>query len=232
MKFENKILKIINEELKGIETEINTHALQRLEGRLNLMGANGDITPREEETIRKNLKNVVDYNFDPNKTYGIFLGSFIPNPKSHLYTNTNAFDPGIPFYQIFSNDGIFANDSTGDEMWGIIRNNTIKTVMLRKRLQRRSANKPRMEDGGLGVDIVIPDFNNFVQRQNDAKKQQEPKKQQEKLINIDGVFWKIDNANQRIFKKNNPNTFINFNDVLDYPKWDDNIKTQILNLLG
>jgi hypothetical protein len=104
--------------------------------------------------------------------------------------------------------------------------------MLRKRLQRRSANKPRMEDGGLGVDIVIPDFNNFVQRQNDAKKQQEPKKQQEKLINIDGVFWKIDNANQRIFKKNNPNTFINFNDVLDYPKWDDNIKTQILNLLG
>ena len=60
MKFENKILKIINEELKGIETEINTHALQRLEGRLNLMGANGDITPRETNfTVVKSMRTII-----------------------------------------------------------------------------------------------------------------------------------------------------------------------------
>ena len=232
MKSENKILKIINEELKDIETEINTHTLQRLEQRLDSMSANGDITSNEDETIRKNLENIVGYKFDPNKSYGIFLGSFIPNPKSRLYTNKNEYDPGIPFYQIFSNDGIFAKDSTGDEMWGIVRDNTLKTVMLRKRLQRRSANKPRMEDGGLGVDKVIPDFDSFIQRQNDAKQQQEPEKQQEKVINIKGVLWKIDDANQRIYKKNTPNTFVDFNDVLDYPEWDDNTKEQILNILG
>jgi len=233
MKSENKILKIINEELKSLETEIDTHALLRLEQRLDLMSNNGDITQRENDIIRKNLDNIISHNFDPNISYGIFLGSFIPNPKSKLYTNANKFNPGISFYEIKSDRDELLKDSTGDEFWAIVRKNRIKTVMLRKRLQRASAHKDRMDDGGLGVDKVIPNFDNYLQQQTDAKQQQkEPEKQQEKVINIKGVLWKIDDINKRLSKKNNPNTFVSFDDVLDYPDWNDNTKEQILNILA
>jgi len=109
-------------------------------------------------------------------------------------------------------------------------------VMLRKKLQRGFASNDRMDNGGLGVDYVILDFNKFIEKQtNDLQIQQqkeiEKQNQQQKIINIDGVQWKVDDSNERILKKNNPNVFINFNDILDHPNWDDTTKEKILNTI-
>ena len=165
MVHENVILKIINEEIKIFESENTMHSYERIMDRVKKMSYNHDITSQEAKIIEDNLNSVLNYTFNPNKSYGILLGSFKPNPQSELYTNANMFNRGIPFYQIISNDGIFAKDSTGDEIWGIISNNKITTVMLRKRLQREYASNDRMHHGGLGVDNIILDFDEFKQQE-------------------------------------------------------------------
>jgi hypothetical protein len=245
MKSEHKILKIINEEVKLFETEVDSHALLRLEQRLDLMSKNGDITQEENNTIRKNLNNIISYEkFNPNKSYGFLLGTFKPNPKSKLYTITNKQNPGIPFYEINSPDDSneLLKDSTGDEFWAIVRNNVITTVMLRKRLQRESAGEERTVSGehgkgGLGVDRVILNFDDFLQLIEKEKQVQKEKEQaklqlQEKMVNINGVLWVIDDTNQRVYKKNNPNIFVKFDDVLEYTDWNDKTKEEILNRIS
>ena len=232
MKSENKVLSIIKEEVQIFETKLNSHAIQRLNERLDMLTKSGDLTQREIGIIKKNLNNILSHDFNPNESYGIFLGSFVPNPKSNLFTNTNSHNPGIPFYEIYGvgNDELM-KDSTGDEFWAVVRKNVITTVMLRKRLQREFAHNERNDRGGLGVNNVITNFDNYLQKSNSEKQQREPEKQQEKLININGVLWIIDDVNERIYKKNNQNTFITFDNVLDYPDWDDKTKEQILNIL-
>ena len=243
MKSPDKLLRIISEEIRIFETEVDTHAYDRVKERLDLMTANGDITSAEDAEIRRNLENIIAHNFDSGG-YGIFLGSFVPKKTSSLYTDRNEYDRGIPFYQIYSNDGIFAKDSTGDEMWAIVRDNRLKTVMLRKALQRRSMYKDRNDDGGLGVETPVPDFDKFLQnieRERQMRdrekllqkdKEQIKLKQLEKTVNIKGVSWVIDDAKQIVYKKNNPNTFVKFDDVLEYPDWDDKTKEDILNRIG
>jgi hypothetical protein len=142
---------------------LNTHAKERIESRLNKMSKNNELTLREDEIIRCNLNNILVHKFNHKKSYGIFLGGFRPNPNSKLYTITNKWNMGIPFYEIYSDgkDDI-TNDSTGDEFWVIVRENVIKTLMLRKRIQRQFANRERNDMGGLGVDIVIFNFDKFL----------------------------------------------------------------------
>ena len=82
----NKVLSIINEEIKLFETEVDPHALLRLQQRLDLMSNNGDITPKENDTIRKNLNNIVTYEkFIPNKIEGLnefyFIALFQKNDR-------------------------------------------------------------------------------------------------------------------------------------------------------
>jgi len=229
----NKILSIINEEIKIFEADVDGHAFDRIKDRLDRMKNGGDITPEEDAEIRRNLNNILKHEFD-SKGYGIFLGSFKPNPKSLLYTDKNEFDPGIPFYQIFSNDGIFAKDSTGDEMWAIVRSNTLKTVMLRKSLQRRSMGKERNQDGGLGVDVPIPNLDRFLtlEKEKEAISQQKELQRQKedsgKFI-VDGVWWVIDAQKQIIYKKNNPKVFITFDEILNHPEWSQNKREEVFN---
>jgi hypothetical protein len=238
MKSSEKLLLIINEELQMVETALEGHALDRLKERLDLMTKNGDITPKEDNTIRSTLNNIISYEFAPNKSFGIFLGSFTPNPNSKLYTITNSHNMGVPFYEIYVADkSEILKDSTGDEFWAVIRNNKITTVMLRKRLQREFAGNERNDRGGLGVDHVIPNFDKFIDTINKEKeihkeKEQVRLKQVEKTVNIKGVAWIIDDAKQIVYKKNNPNIFVKFDDVLDYPNWDDQTKEDILNRIG
>lgn len=236
MKSNNKVLSIINEEINLFETDISGHAFGRIKNRLDLMKAGGDITSEEYDEIKRNLNNILSYEFD-SKSYGIFLGKFQPNPKSPLYTVTNPYDPGIPFYQIFSDDGVFAKDSTGDEMWAIVRNNILKTVMLRKSLQRRSMNKERNVDGGLGVDVAIPNLEKYLANEKQKKElfqQKMLQRQQEErsTINVDGVIWVIDAQNQKLYKKNNPNVFVTFDDILNHPAWNENTQEKVFNYVS
>jgi hypothetical protein len=238
----NKLLEIINEELRIFETEIDPHAVDRLKERLDKMSSNGDITPEEYGNIKKNLDDVLAFDFD-SRDYGILLGTFTPNPKSSLYTIKNPQDMGTPFYTINLPDkNEILKDSTGDEFWGIVRGNVLKTVMLRKRKQRQFAGEKRTASGeqgkgGLGVDVIISNFSEHLAALEREKLIQKEKEQvkfklAEKTIRINGVLWVIDDVQQRIYKKNDPNTFVLFNDVLDYPHWDDRTKEEILKRLG
>jgi len=242
----NKLIRIINEEIQNIKkADINAHADQRLEQRLETMYNNGDITPREYQIIRSNFDKILENNFNEKKedgstmSYGIFLGSFRPNPKSPLYTVTNTHNPGIPFYEILSNtDSVFPKDSTGDEMWAIIRNNVVETIMLRKRLQRKfNADDRSTGTGGLGVDKegIILDLDEYLRKRREKEETDKanaaPKEADPTLKPIKGVMWKIDKARNGIHKKNNPNFFVKYDDIYDYPDWDEKTKVEILDIL-
>jgi hypothetical protein len=227
----NKVLSIINEEINIFETEISVHSYQRIKERLNSMTTNNDITPQEAANIERNLSRVINYDFKPDKSYGILLGKFNINPSSTLVTTKHKSGT---YYEINSADQHdIVKDSTGNEFWGIIRENRLVTVFLRKTIQRQTAEQPR-DMGGLGVDTVIDNFEKYLQNIDSEKQLQQQKeleKQQQKVLRINGVWWEIDNDNQRIYKKNNPNVFVHFNDILDYPEWNDEIKDEILNMV-
>lgn len=233
MKPQNKVLSIINEEINLFETDVSGHAYQRINLRLNDMKAGADITPEEDAEIRKNLNLILSNEFD-SKDYGIFLGSFKPNPNSSLYTTKNSHDPEIPFYQIYSDDGIFARDSTGDEMWAILRNNVLKTVMLRKNLQRRSMHNDRNNDGGLGVDEVILNLETFLEnekkkREQEKLKSQEKQNEKQKIMNVEGVLWVIDTQTQKLYKKNNPQISVSFDEIHNHPAWNEKTQDAVFN---
>ena len=223
------IIKIINEEINIFESEVSPHAYRRIKERLKIMSNNNDITSQEAAYIDNNVNNVINHNFNTNKTYGINLGRFKINPNSALVTHKHKSGS---YYEINSVDGNdIVKDSTGNEFWGVVRNNTLVTISLRKSIQRHTAEESR-NSGGLGVDMIIDDFNKYLRRINNEKelqKQKEQIKQQHKILKINGVSWQIDDINQIIFKKNNPNVFVDFDDILDYPDWDDDTKEEIIN---
>jgi len=239
MKKSDKINKIIQEEIQKMGIEVDKHAADQIKARLDRMASDGDITQAEEAKIRGTLDKVLAHEFD-NRDYAIFLGSFVPNPNSLLYTDRNQWDMGIPFYEI----NINGKDSTGDEMWAIIRDGRLKTVMLRKSLQRRSAGKERFDDGGLGVETPIFDFDAYLQKieQERQKKeierlrqqQAQTKKQEElkKLKQIQGVWWKVDDEKKVVHQKNKPENFVKFEDIIDYPNWDDDTKEDLIGRMN
>lgn len=234
MKPQSKVISIINEEINLFETDVSNHAYKQIDSRLNEMTAGADITPEEEAEIRKNLNLILSNEFD-SKDYGIFLGSFKPNPNSPLYTIRNSHDPGIPFYQIFdSNDKLFKKDSTGDEMWAIVRKNVLQTVMLRKSVQRRSMHKGRNDDGGLGVDEVILNLETHIEnekkkREQEKLKSQEKQNEKQKIMNVEGVLWVIDAQNQKLFKKNNPQISVSFDEIHNHPAWNEKTQDAVFN---
>jgi hypothetical protein len=155
------IASIIKEEINIYESEISSHAYKRIKERLKTMSNNNDITSQEAMNIDRNVNNIINYNFNPNKSYGIMLGRFNINPDSTLTTTRHKTGS---YYEINSFDySDIIKDSTGNEFWGIIRGNKLITVFLRKSIQRNTAEQPR-NMGGLGVDVVIDDFNLYRQK--------------------------------------------------------------------
>ncbi len=143
---------------QNFKTKITEHAYERITERLESMTKNGDITAKEEEIIKANLNAALNYDFKLNKSYGVMLGRFNINPKSKLITE---FHKSGTYYEIYSADkNDIMLDSTGNEFWGVVRNNGLVTAFLRKTVQRRTANEPR-NMGGLGVDIVIDNINTW-----------------------------------------------------------------------
>lgn len=253
MEKNRNIVTIITEEIENFNAKnIAQHAKQRIDGRLNKMSSRGDITSGEAQTISKNLENLIDYldKFDPKKSYGIKLGRFNVDPKSETVEKRGEpfviWDRNKPYYRIWAEDreDILPTDSTGNEFWAVVRNNTLVTVMLRKDYQRESVTEPRsLGTGGMGVDDAIDDMNEFIadggktktelrkdfDTQQAIAKGEEKERMAKKIKVIDGVKWIINDEAERIQKKNNPNVFVLFDDLLDYPHWDDETKKDILN---
>jgi hypothetical protein len=226
----NKVIAIINEEIKLFESDVSGHAYKRLNDRVKVMKDKHDITPAEAANIEHSLNQIGAYNFRPDKSYGIMLGRFNINPNSAIKTEKH---PSGVYYTI---DIIGEGDSTGNEIWAIIRNNKLITVFLRKTIQRLTADRP-VKQKGLGVDHIIDNFDDFlrkieIRKQEQKQKELERRKQEAKTINIKGVWWVIDATNERIYKKNKPDTFVSFDNLIEYPEWDDATKEEILKILA
>lgn len=221
---------IIKEEILQ-EAKLNDHALHRVKERLNRMKIDNDLTPREIDIISSNLQKILEYDFSPKKSYGILLGTFKPNPQSRLYTDTNKWDPGIPYYEIYG-EGLddVVKDSTGEEFWAIVRENIVTTVMLRKNNQREFALNDREDNGGLGVQVVSINIDNLI-ADIEAEKQRlaQQSNKNANVINIDGVKWVVDNVNQKVFQKNKPERYVALDDVFDH--FDEKTVEMIYNLI-
>lgn len=142
----------IRNRLRLLSEALDTqHLADRLVGRLNKM-SDQDMPLKTRQRILGNLDLVKQQNFPMNKSFAILLGSFKINPESELYININ----GREYYRIID---LFGKDSTGDQIWAVVRNNTIVTLMLRKRIQSES---PEFVQEKVRVDHAIFNISNFI----------------------------------------------------------------------
>jgi len=224
------IKEILKEEIVQ-EAVLNQHALERVEQRLNSMKIDNDLSYGEEQIITNNLQKILSYEFNPNKSFGILLGTFKPNPESRLYTDTNGWNPNVPFYEIYGQglDDV-VKDSTGDEFWAVVRNNVITTVMLRKKSQREFALNDREDNGGLGVGVVSTNVDNLIAKEEEEKEKllSKPNKKNN-IIRINNTQWVVDGKNEKVYQKNKPNRFVHLDNIFNH--FDDKTCEEILSKL-
>ncbi len=134
-----KIIKYIKE--KGIfESEETKHSLDRLAGRINKLDS---ISSFDKEILSDYLDIIRTLNFNKRKSFAIKLLDLKIDEKSEQYVNIK----GREYYKILD---FLGKNSTGNEIWAIIRNNSITTIMLRKDIQPKEK---------LKVDYVVNNLN-------------------------------------------------------------------------
>ena len=144
--------KEIKKKLRLISETVDTkHLVERLVERLNRM-TDEDINTNTRQRILNNLELVKGQTFPMNKSFAILLGGFKINPESELYKNVN----GREYYSIID---LFGKDSTGDQIWVVVRGNTIVTFMLRKRIQSSS---PEFVEQKVRVDKAIFNIEKYI----------------------------------------------------------------------
>jgi hypothetical protein len=100
------------------------HFKERLNSRLDSL----ELPPEDIITIQGQLKNIIRTSFNPSKSYAYRLIKFNPDPNSRMFIQVQ----GRPYYRVVDENGY---DSTGDELWVIIRNNQMVTFFIRKSIQ-------------------------------------------------------------------------------------------------
>jgi len=133
----NNIKQLLREGLIN-ETTVSYHLFDRLKDRLSKL-TNFEISDTARMYLDKYLEIITRLNFKLDSSFAIKLADLDINEKSRMYLNIN----GREYYRI--ND-FLGYDSTGNEIWAIIRNNNIITVMLRKDIQPLAK---------LGVEYVV-----------------------------------------------------------------------------
>jgi hypothetical protein len=131
------------------EAEDTAHLLDRVRKRVESM-TDDDLNPQVKQRILTNLETVRNTDFPTNRSYGILLGEFLPKPTSSLYVDVG----GRGYYRIVE----FGVDSTGDQIWLVVRNNKVPTLMLRKRIQSADLNHLKNK---LDVDVVVRNIEKF-----------------------------------------------------------------------
>lgn len=114
------------------ESSSTTHFKQRLKNRLNSI----DLPSKDIIRINSQLKQINRTRFPKDESFAIRLIRFNPDPNSSAYYEKN----GRAYYKVVDERG---RDSTGNELWIVIRNNNIVTFMLRKSIQTQ--NEERMK---------------------------------------------------------------------------------------
>jgi hypothetical protein len=104
------------------------HYLKRLENRV-YEAFKDPIHLKDRSSISKNIALIQsDFDVSKMKSTAIRLHEFSPSERSSLYVNVN----GRSYYRTYD---IMGKDSTGDELWIVVRNGNIVTVMMRKGIQ-------------------------------------------------------------------------------------------------
>ena len=131
-------------ESKKVRVSDTKHMVERIKTRFDSMSED-DIPMLTRTSIINNLNKLKESKYSVDKSYAVLLGSFNINPKSSFYKNVN----GREYYSIID---LFGKDSTGDQIWVIIRSGQIKTFMLRKKIQ---SDEPKKLKKGLKVTDVV-----------------------------------------------------------------------------
>ncbi|BAV39352.1 hypothetical protein BPT24_232 [Tenacibaculum phage pT24] len=127
------------------EAMLSNHLLERLSGRVEKFNE-VDLPKQKKQEILDNIENVSKLNFPSNKDYAVMVGYFSINQKSDLYVE----EPTGKYYRIYDFLGV---DSTGNQIWIIIRSGNIVSVMLRKGIQPVE---------NMRVDVVVKNINKFI----------------------------------------------------------------------
>jgi hypothetical protein len=149
------IKKLLRESLANVdEIYFMRHSNDRIKERINVF-TDKDIPNNVKSKILSNIDLLDSVNLNPNKDYGVMLGSFKPNKESEHYIDVN----GRGYYRIM--DDTVIHDSTGDQFWVVVRENKATTVMLRKAIQTRDVNHNKEK---LRVDVIIKDLPNYLNK--------------------------------------------------------------------
>lgn len=149
-----------------------THSTDRIKERLNVF-SDTDIPKYIKDELIKNVNLLRNYDFPKNKSFGVMIGKFNPNPESMYYKEVAK---GRGYYSI--NDDKIIHDSTGDQFWVIIRDNKVTTFMLRKAIQTKDVEHNKEK---LMVDVVIKDLEKYIKEKSSGPP---PKKDTYKKIKL------------------------------------------------
>lgn len=135
--------------------QVSKHQIERIEERFNVFTSE-DISFAFKNHVKHNLTLLGKVKLPNNKSYEIMLGSFEPKStsKHHVVVGGNR-----SYYSIIDDEVI--SDSTGNQFWIIVRNNKIKTFMLRKSIQTADL-EHNLEK--LRVDEVILSLPTFIKQ--------------------------------------------------------------------
>ena len=129
------------------------HQIERIKERFEVFSSI-DLPFAVKNHIKRNLSLLEKVKLPFNKSFGVMLGSFIPNDKS---THHISITDNRSYYSIIDDEVI--SDSTGDQFWVIVRRNKITTFMLRKSIQTGNL-EHNLEK--LRVDEVITNLSKFI----------------------------------------------------------------------
>jgi len=179
------------------------HSTDRIKERLNVF-SEIDFPIGVKREVNKNLSLLDGYDFPKDKSYGVMLGNFNPNPKSEYYIEV---EKGRGYYRL--EDDKIIHDSTGDQFWVVIRNNEATTFMLRKAIQTQD---PEHNKEKLRVDEVIKNLENFINKRQEVSSPNMNKFKKIELTNGKKVRFYF-NANKFETLEGQP---IKVDDIFDY----------------
>lgn len=136
------IKKLLLETIK--EYNETTHLFDRLTDRINKLSVD-EVLPSELRHLTTYLKILRRLDFNPKYSYALRLMQLDINPESKLYLRIGDRE----YYRI---DDFLGHDSTGNEIWLIVRDNEARTIMLRKDIQPESK---------LRVDYIVNKINDL-----------------------------------------------------------------------
>lgn len=125
-----RLLSLIKEVFKAIfkEAEDTEHSEERLEDRIGKIGITSEL---EMKIIKENLDIIRNCKFRRKYSFALMLVKLNVDKNSHY-----AVEIGGKYYYKVPN-GVF-QDSVGNEIWAIIRDDEIRTLMLRQDNQQES----------------------------------------------------------------------------------------------